>query len=169
MVKMVAHLPRPKLERKASGQFEVRTGKSAILVGIVPGWTRAWVYRAEMLRRMIHDYDAKRQRLSEDLKCERRPMNQIERDWLERSGLKMNRRLDYACRLMSRLVTQFAVRQGLAEVVWNDDDRRYFERFPWGKLASCMAEACDLAGLTFTDASGEVAEVGSEQEQAATE
>lgn len=158
MVKLVAHLPRPKIERKAFGQFEVRTGRSAVLVGIVPSWTRPWVYRAEMLRRTIHDYDAKRQRLAEDLKCERRPMNQVERDWLARAGLKMDRRVDYACRLMARLVVQFAARQGLAEVVWSDDDRRYFERFPWGKLTSCIAETCENEGLIFTDASGEVAE-----------
>ena len=167
MVKMVAHLPAPLTERTARGVFEVRTGRKALLVGMAPGRDKPWLYHSFWLKQAIYNYDSKRQRLADDLKAERRPASQRELAWLRDAAMKMNRQIDSGCRLMARMITQYAVRQGLAEVAYDDSERRYFSRFDWGKLARYLSEACESADVKLTRA--EVVETETSLNPEATE
>jgi hypothetical protein len=168
MLKMVAHLPVPVIKRELKGTFQVRTGKKALLVGMLPGAEKPWLYHAFQLRRAIYAYDTKRQKVAEDLKCERRPASPALRDWQERAALKMNRRIDSECRMIAAMVVGYAARNKMAEIVYNDDERRYFNRFDWGKLNLYLTMACENEGIKYTDASGTDAEEVVEEQQAAS-
>src|SRR3990167_5817985 len=79
MVKLVAYLPITKHSREVQGVMEVRTGRKALLVGTAPGRESPWLFHCYELKRLIHDYDAKRQRLSKVLKFAGMPLSGRER------------------------------------------------------------------------------------------
>jgi len=163
MVKLVAHFRR---ERKDPGEktLLVRTDPAAFLVaevcepatrtGEVPTKVLGdpWILNADNVRRKVAEHDAFRQRMSEDLKHEKR--------WPGQTRERMNGHLDVRCRkvrdyldnhahTVSRMLANYALRRRCGTVVWDDKERGYLPHYPWSQFKLKLAYKLKEEGVTL--------------------
>ena len=170
MAKMVAWLPRPENDRERIGTLDVRIGSHALFVAVAPDRERPWVLKDNQVRRWIKVHQWHLAGISEDTKAERRRPKRRKvqmHDRLDALTTRHRNRIDTFCHRAAKMLVNYADRSGLAEIRYDDSDRRYFTSFPWAKLRELIAQKCDAAGLRFV-ASGEDVENDSDASPDAT-
>lgn len=158
MVKIVGHFLRTESSRKTLGSLVVRTGKKALLVAVCAEDKKPWLYHADFLRRVIYEYERKRQNISDDMKAENRPASKALRERTAKMAYRQKCRLDTEVRRMAAMLVNYAVRRKVGRLEYSDDDQRYFQVFPWNTLRDYVSQACDKQDVEFVLASGEVVE-----------
>jgi hypothetical protein len=158
MAKLVMMLPKTTNGRKKEGTFILRTDKDALLYGVIDGRQKPFIYNADHIRRKIAAHQRRRQRLSEDTKFEKR--------WPKEVRERMLKSQDVACKNQNNwlksfvhettsMVANFAERQGVSTLRYDDSERGYVSQFPWFNLKAKLKEKCEKKGIEFV-ASGEV-------------
>lgn len=159
MLKLVCHLPR-KPAGELTGTLCVRTDPNAFWVSEQDG-RQPWIVNADHVRRWIASHTAYRQRMSEDLKFEKRWPAEVRRHMLQSLDdrcRKQNDRLTTWCHEASKMLAEFARRQKVAEVIYDDANKDYLPMFPWFKLREMVRNKLDERGIILLAASGEVVE-----------
>lgn len=144
--------------RDAKGVMAVSTSAEAVLKAVYKG-RRWWAYETQVLR-AIRAHERQLAQLSNDLKLERRfPKSQRE-GMVERMGCLAHR---HEMRMRSWLheiaahVVNYAQRQHVAQIDYDDSERGLCAKFPWFELRMRVKEKCEVAGIKFNlVASGEV-------------
>ena len=150
MVKMVAKLP----AKEATGNrvLTLSTDPNAFWVAELDG-RQAWVLNNDHMRRAfdwLAKYDAKRQRLAQDRKAERRmnrshlaDINEAQR----RCGDKHARRMQSWLHETAAHLVGFCVRNHVGEVLYLDGERDFIPAFPWHRLKSLLSDKLTAAGI----------------------
>lgn len=153
MVKLVAWLPRP-AKSEATKTMLVRTDPCAFWVAEVEG-AAPWILNADHVRQWQAEHAVYRQRIAEDTKYEKRwpkrKRQQINAA-RERRCTKNNNRLATWIGQASALIANYAARQGVCEVIYDDGNRSYLPSFPWRRLADAVACKLDERHISFTTA-----------------
>lgn len=158
MIKMVAELP----VKQAQGDktLTLAVDPQAFWVAEVDG-RRAWTLNNDHIKRAmdwIGVHEARRQRLAQDAKAERR-MGEKKKAWLrslERACDKQRRRMASWLHESAAHLTSFAVRNRVGLVVYDDSRTDYMPGFPWADLRSKLADKLQAAGIVL--AGGEIGE-----------
>lgn len=148
-VKMVLRLPKP-AARERTGALPVRTDAAALWVaGPENGHVRVW--NADHVRRWLAEHRVYRQRMSEDLKFEKRwprAVRQKMTEALDRRCARQRRRLASFCHEHAASLAKFADRQNVAEVAYLDTDHGYYgEPFPWYALRELLKQKLEALGI----------------------
>lgn len=163
MVKICVWLPRPDPGQR-EGSLLLRTDPEAFWVAEIPGrMMRPWILNADQVRQWVVGHDRYRQRTGEDLKYEKRwPARKRRRinKGRERACDKNARRLDSWCKEAAALLANYARRQKVGEVVYDDSVRSYVPHFPWHKLAGALGNKLDEYGIALVGRAPEEAAVG---------
>ena len=157
MLKLAVWLAREKPGYRA-GTMQLRTTPDSFLVAEAEG-REPWVVNADHVRRWHLNHRAFLQRISEDSKYEKR--------WPRRARLNLNAHREDRCRkyghrigtfldTASKMVAEFARRQGIATVEYDDSERGYLPEFPYHRLKELLTRKLDERGITLHAASGEV-------------
>jgi hypothetical protein len=155
MVGLVAWFPRP-VAKERTHTMLVRTDPAALWVAEVMG-QRTRVWNRDDLVRLQEAHRVYLQRIAEDSKWERRlPPEQLRHIEQARTVrvAKHKRRLDTACHQLSAELAGLADRLGVAEVIYDDQEKGYLPKFPWFKLKTLLGYKLDGRNIVFT-ASGE--------------
>ncbi len=155
MVKIVGHFPRHESKHKTIGTLVVRTGRKALLVALCADDKKPWLYHADFLRRVIHEYERKRQCISDDMKAENRPASKQLLERMAKMAYRQKCRLDTEVRRMAAMLVNYAVRRKVSKIEYSDEDKRYFMLFPWAMLRDYVSQACDKQDVEFVLASAE--------------
>jgi len=150
LVKLVGWFPL--VERAAGdGVLLVRTDPQSFWVAegenIQP---RLW--NQDHMPRKIENHRVWLQRISEDLKYEKRVPRPMRRHMLQKIDercRKHNARLDTFCHEMTSQLVQFAVRQKVATLLYDDTVQEYMPRFPWFRLREKLRYKLEEVGMQF--------------------
>lgn len=148
MAKMVGWFPR-RAPGEKSGRMLLRTAGDAIIVAVDVEGERIWRENADHLRRWIAEYDRQRQRWSEDVKAEQRPVPSFaaRRD---AATEKQRNRVNSAINEITSHVAKFAERRRVSEVEFDDTDRSYLPSFPWFNFREMLMRKLDERGIKMS-------------------
>jgi len=152
MAKLVAWLPRRATERVAERQLRVSTAKDCFWLAELDG-REPWLLFGDHVKRWIKGYANRLQRMAHDTKREKR--------WPKRAGRQMadartrwvekhHRRIDTWCHQATAALAQYAARQKVAAVRYDDNERSYLADFPWARLEGLLEQKLDALGITFS-------------------
>lgn len=149
LLKLVGRFP---AAEKAGGRtMLVRTDPAALWVCELDG-RRPWILNGDHVRRRVAAHAAFRQRMGEDLKHERRwpKAKRVQmKEALAKRCAKQNARLDSFVKEAAAMAGNFARRQGVGLVVYDDAGRDYLPDFPWAKLRDRLAENLSAFGAVL--------------------
>ena len=170
MVKVVAHWPQPMTSKLREGTLLVRTTRNCFLVAGDPDTEHPWKLHDDHARGRIKQHAWQLDRLSNDLKAERRNPKRERQAIQERLDVLTHRHrcwLDTYCHTAAKMLANYADRSQVQGVSYDDTEQRYFPNFPWAKFRELLKSKLEDLGLRFTHfvASGEVAEAGNVQNQ----
>lgn len=165
MVKIVVRIPKPKVDLDPELTMNVSTDPECFIVAEVTG-RPAWRLNNDHLLRMRQEvnrhgenlkgwyasYEAWRQRLSEDMKPEKRyPAAQREQmhHALSKRTQKQHDRLDSALKMSVSAIVKFAARNRVATIIFDDSCRSYFGDFAWYDLRSKLKLKCDEYSIQY--------------------
>jgi hypothetical protein len=154
---LVAELPREERKGAKRGTLEVGTARNALLVATAPGAERPWLYHADQVRRRIASYERRRQNVADDMKAEvRTPRRRRQRivGRMQDMAAPHHRYLDSEIARAAAMLVGFAVRRRLSALVYDDNERRYVNPFPWHELERRIKQACDREGVEYRHAEG---------------
>jgi len=152
LIKMVAHLSVP--PRREGRVLALCADPAAFWVAELDG-RPAWVLNNDHYRRLsswLAVHEARRQRLAQDAKAERRLGNR-ERAWqrsLERACDKQHRRLSSWLHETTAHLAGFAARNGVSRVLYRDMERGFMPLFPWHRLKKMLVDRLQAEGITCT-------------------
>lgn len=175
MIKLVCWLPRETREgqRVKEGVLSVRSSKSAFLVAAHPDFERPWLLNRREVCRRVETHARRLQEMSEDSKCETRPMLNPREPWRaltpeERRARQRRKRirrhrLDYyekICRLYRNYIDTFvkeaaawlaayAKRVNVAKVVLDFSEKGYCAGFPWKAMQDKIQANLEDRGICF--------------------
>lgn len=152
MVKLVAWFPRP-AAKAADKTMLLRTDPHAFFVAEIEN-RRPWILNADHIPRYQAEHHVFLQRFSEDTKYEKR--------WPKEKRQQMNahrevrcrkneNRMDNWCDQATALVAQYAERQGVCEVIYDDSIRSYVPSFRWSSLKTKLATKLHAKGITLIE------------------
>ena len=150
-LKVAAWLPRVPRSETLDGVMQLRTSEHAFVTAVV-GDRDPWRINADHVRRWISEYDCRRLRLAEDMKYEKRWPKHTREAMVDAGralAAKQRNRLKDWIGSSTRMVAEFARRQRVAEVVFDDMDRRYVASFPWAEWTSRLTDKLDEYGIGF--------------------
>jgi hypothetical protein len=148
LLKLVFHATR-KPVGELTGTILVRTDPAAFWVCELQG-RQPWIVNADHARRWVAEHTVYRQRMSEDLKYEKRWPVEMRRNMLrslEDRCRKMNDRLATWCQEASKMLAEFARRQKAATVIYDDRNQAYLPKFPWFRLLEMVKNKLDERGI----------------------
>ncbi len=148
MVRIPAWFPR-EIPRDVRGMLAVRTHADHFLVA--GDEAHPWVLNADQVCRWVMGYDRRRQRLMQDLRAEQRAREQRAAmlEGLATLGLRFRHRIDSWTDEASRLVVNYAVRQRVAGIHYDDRIQTYVRSYPWHMLRQRVQQKAHRAGLAF--------------------
>lgn len=165
MAKIVAWIPIEARAAKLDQRFfSIKSDKDSFLYGILENRETPWVLNADHVRDWCYQHSRNLRRLAQDRKAEQRVPRQ--------RRLRRNRELDQRCNKhhnriktftdsAARMVVNFAVRNRVTKLKYDDTERGYFASqeasFPWAALESRLKQLCFETGITFESASDNVA------------
>lgn len=147
IVKLVYKVETPTI--KEGRTLMVRTDPNAIWVVELEG-RQPWLLNADYIRRIIAAHAVYRQRMSEDLKYEKRWPKRMRTqmlDALAKRCNKNNRRLDAFCHEASAMLIGFAKRNGVENILYDDSNKEYISLFPWSKLKNHLFYKAEKEGM----------------------
>jgi len=147
MAKLVAWLPRtPRRAEPRKGIMQLRTGPDAFWIAICE--SREWRLNADHVRRWVAAYRRRLERLAEDARVETsRGSHQAVADMRARVVLKQRHRLDSFCHEASALAAEWAKREGVEAVQYDDSVRSFLPSFPWFQVREKLATKLDERGI----------------------
>lgn len=156
LCKLVGWFPKRERNETLEGTLLVRTDLDALLYAVNEGREQPWVLNGDRVRNWINGHRRRLMRWSEDQKAETRPAQpmagkQIKQD-RERSCEKYRRRLDTFLHETTAQLANFAKRQRVAEVKYNDSEQGYCPEFPYAALRERLATKLDALGICFVHA-----------------
>lgn len=111
-----------------------------------------WIEHNDHIRRGIHAAERQQQRLSDDLKAERRRPKRAREGIVQRMGEVAARRglqvRSWLHEAAAHLIG-YAARQHITSIEYDDSDRTFCAKFPWYELKQRIAEKCEVAGIQF--------------------
>ena len=152
MVKLVAWLPRTVVQAKRQGSLEVRTASNSLWLTFNEDAQRSWTLHVDHMRRRIAAYRNQLQRLADDTKAELRMPSWQKRQMLDRINVlkeRQHHRLSTFCHTAARMLADYAARCEIAELIYFDDNRKYFKEFPWQRLRLLLEDKLDEHGILF--------------------
>ncbi len=152
MAKLAAWHPRPPAPEARSGQMELRSGSDHLWVAVVAE-RPPWFLNADHVRRWVAAHRRFLERIREDTKREKRvpsrEMRQI-KDALSVRCEKQHRRIHTFCHQAARMLAEYADRQRVAEVIYDDRNRSYLADFNWSLLQTVLRDKLDQKGIRLT-------------------
>lgn len=156
MAKIVMWMPRQE-RKKRSGVVSVRTQTDAFWSYRVGDEEERYLY-ADHIKNWIGEYRRRLDRSEHDLKHEKRWPRKVReqaiaaRDaWMQ----KHHHRLDTFIHQATSMLTGYAARLGVAQVIYDDGEHGFVESFPWHMLKEKLKYKLDEHGIEFI-ASGAV-------------
>lgn len=143
--------------------LRVQTGASGLLTAIRDD-SEIWSYHADHAKRLVAKHAAHLQRLSrlsDDRKSERRKPNRDKRPYeqmVDHVCLTDRNRMTSLCHEVSASLVQFARRQRVATILYDDKDKSFCQSFPWAKLSTMIQQKASAARINveMVSASGSV-------------
>lgn len=170
VVKLVAWLPKQQRDRKREGTLSVHSSKQAMLVAVHPDFERPWILNRHDIPRRVYSHAARLQRISEDTKCEVRPLANPRGPWKklteaerkERRHYKRSRKrrlhllddlarrynnyMDTAVKTAAAWLANYADRIGVAAIHLDLSETGWCPGFRWAALRERLCGLCeDLA------------------------
>jgi hypothetical protein len=99
-------------------------------------------------RRIIHDHHV--QAMSDDMKYEKRWPTAVRRRFRERQDqwvIKSRNRINTFIHEVTAMISNFAERQRVAVIMYNDSDRSYLEGFPWHQVKTVLEYKLSERGI----------------------
>jgi len=154
MLGIPVHIPVEKIKRPIKNALLVRTGPEALLTVEIEGKRRSkpFILNEDWLRQRIIRHSLFRQRFSEDMRNEVRRDRQFRRNHyraLESRCITHNACVDDRLHKATRSVADFAFRNRVALVIYDDRDRSYVDPFPWARLKSLLKEKLEERAVEF--------------------
>jgi len=150
MVKIVGWFP--KVVRPMSGELWVRTSASVLLTIFNERDEQQMVIHGDWIRRKVAGHSAGLERWHDDQKLERRVPKRRRRKSLEDMRAqtdKMHNRLKTFVDQTASQVVNFAVRQKLAVLRYDDREQGYFLSFRWDELKQRIETLCGVHNIKF--------------------
>jgi len=162
MVKLVADFPRKTDHGARTEVMYLRTDPQAFWTAAIDGREmRPFILNGDhitrslwMMKRRHEQHHAWLQRVSEDMKYEKRWPLRVRRqtnDAYQKVCDKHRRRIDTWIKQMVAQTVNFAIRRGVGRIVYDDQNRQWTDSFPWHKLKTLLKQACDARGVHYTD------------------
>lgn len=153
MVKLVGWFPRKDKGERARTML-VRTDSNAFWVAELEG-RPAWIEPALHVKRWVEGHLCYLRQIGQATKYEKR-WTEPERRKINVSRArrceKHNDRIDSWNHQATAMLANFARRNGVAEVLYDDSIKSYLEKYPWHDLRAKLAYKLDAAGITLTAA-----------------
>lgn len=109
-----------------------------------------WILNADHVRRWVVEHKVFLQRFSEDTKYEKRwpqqKRNQLN-EHRERRCTKQENRIKTFLEQSARSLAEYAKRNRVATVIYDDSDQSYVESFPWFKLKQKLSDNLKEYGI----------------------
>jgi hypothetical protein len=153
MAKLCMWLPKVVSEKERSGKMVLKTDNDCLLYGVIEGRDQPWIINADQVKGWIAEHQRRRQRMSEDLKYEKRWPKEKREAMVEAQDKfcrKQRNRLDTFCRQVAASVAGFAARQHLATVVYDDSCSSYLSSFPWFDLKTKIEQKLTAINVEFS-------------------
>lgn len=149
MVAIATSLPLP--TKRVGRAMNVGTHPVAFLTAELEG-RQVWVLNADHLRRQEESHRVFLERFRQDTKYEHRWDRQTRRNMgraMEtRCQKNKDRRQDYVKKAAANLVN-FALRNGVATILYQDVCRDYLKQFCWFEVAIAIASKCESESIEF--------------------
>lgn len=160
MIKLAMWLP---LAEKAGGTktLKLRRDDTCFLMGFVEDRGQPWILNADYVKSWIIGHTNRRQRMSEDLKYEKRwpARNRLQQqEYLELICNNHNNRLKTFCHTASKLVAEFAKRQQCDTVEYDATATEYLPDFPWFDFKTKLEYKLQERGIRLVVKGEEIAE-----------
>jgi hypothetical protein len=156
MLKIAGWFPRPDV--KAEGVLVARTVEDSFLIAL-HGDAEVWRLNADHVRRWIAQDMARRHRLSEDLKAERRFPKAMRQGVIDRMGQNarsQRHRINSWMHESSTQLVNFALRRKCGTLTWDDSVQGFLPSFPWAQYRGMIEQKCAAAGVKYVYASAVV-------------
>ncbi len=153
-VKIAAWLPREERQRRRNaGTLMVRTAKNALLVAQPESSCRPWLFHADNLRRLAHQYAGRLQNLADDTKAEKRRPSRVRRRFNETYDVirqKYHNRMDSEMRRIAAALVGYAVRRHVDAIQLDFADNSYCQALAWDRLQRYIKERADKDGIAVS-------------------
>lgn len=157
MAKLVVHFPLPPV-RPRVGCVTLRTDSQALWIADHEGnEVSPWVLNGDEMRERLQyiqcrvlDHAARRQRMAQDLKLERRThvgKRQQSLDALQRICTKQQRFINTFIQQSAAGVVNWCDRQHIHTLLYDDSNRDWLNPFPWYALRQALRNKCAEAGI----------------------
>ncbi len=131
------------------------TGKDSLVRCHIEGEPdKKFIYNGDELRAVIAVHDEWGQRFSEDMKFEKRWPSKVRTRRFQGPVVQGKReraanRLRTARQTLARQLVRWCIRQGVAELRYDDSEKGFLPRFDWSGLRAMLRCNCEGAGLSF--------------------
>lgn len=155
-VRISAWLPRQG-SREASGIMTLSRGETCLWHATVRDREEPWVENADHVRRWLTGHKRRLERISQDCKWEVRVPNRrlvAIRDQYRKLSEAHARRIDDYLHQLTRRVANFAARQNVAKVVYDESETTYLASFPWARARVLLKEKLDALRIMLCEPGG---------------
>jgi len=153
MCKLVVNAPRKTREKLEKERFfNISTTEESLLYGILQDREEPWVVNADRVRDWCYQYGRRQHRQSQDLKHEMRIPKAKKERLLRDADLwarKHNNRIKTFILQTCCQVVQFALRNDVSSIKYDDSIQNFVPRFPWFQLKGELERHCTEAGVEF--------------------
>lgn len=152
MVKLVARVPKSPERESASGVLRLKTSSDFFWVADKNGLGDPWILHGQHVRGWIEQAARYRRIMLDDLKAERRSPHDRRRGMVAKMGQRAERDRN---RLLSwrheaaRMLVEYAIRQGVATIEYDDSDKSYLSSYPWAAQRDVLRQKCEMAGIAI--------------------
>ena len=170
MVKMVGWFP--KVVRELKGELWVRTSALNLLTLFNESTETLMVINGDWIKKKVAGHSAALERWHDDQKLERRIPKRMSRKTKEDVRIacdKMHARLKTFIDQSAAQIVNYALRQRIALIRYDDTDKGYFLSFPWFRMKERLSAVCDREGIRFEGFSAEPKAVTSRKNATSTE
>ncbi len=156
MAKLVAWIPRAQPEaRNGERVCRLSRGKDCFLVAEVDDRPDPWVLNADHVKRWILSHTERRQRLSQDIKHEKRwpaSNRQQTNDFLDLLCRKQNHRIETFSHTATKMLAEFCARQRVTKLIYDESSTEYLPSYPWHALAEMLRYKLGERGIAVETA-----------------
>lgn len=150
MAKMVAWFPREARAEKGGETLYLRTDGESFLIYHVGLKGEVKHIKAEHIKRWEAKHARHLRAMAHDLKFEKRWPSHIRRQSGERQDLWVKKHKDKIDSFMNEctsIIANFALRQRVSTVIYDDSNKAFVDRFPWSKLKNMLGYKLDEKGI----------------------
>lgn len=150
MIKIPVWLPKREQTNEEKKMF-VTTDLKSFWIGSLYD-KECWRLNADHVRRWVRLNCISNSRLSDDQKAER-GQNVMVKNFRSKKSQKFHNRMHTWLHTAASILANFADRKHVTEIVYSDDEKGYFESFPWFNLKTILNQKLEILGVKLTDVS----------------